>query len=64
MAVRVLLTDAAWEPLATILVRIKHPAGQPPALSDRMVLAAVLYVARTGLPWRDMPAACGHWDAV
>jgi transposase len=29
-----------------------------------MFIAAVLYVARTGLPWRDMPAEFGRWDAV
>ena len=64
MSVRLLLTDAAWEQMATILARIKHPAGHPPALSDRMFIEAVLYVARTGIPWRDMPAEFGHWDAV
>ncbi|SRR6266571_4675292 len=24
----------------------------------------VLYLARTGTPWRDLPADFGHWDAV
>jgi putative transposase len=23
-----------------------------------------LYVARTGIPWRDLPAEFGQWDAV
>ncbi len=23
-----------------------------------------LYLARTGTPWRDLPADFGHWDAV
>ena len=64
MSVRLLLTDEAWEQIATLLARLKHPAGKPPALRDRMFIAAVLYVARTGIPWRDMPAAFGHWDAV
>jgi transposase len=64
MSVRLLLTDAAWEQIATILAVVKHPAGRPPDLSDRLFLEAVLYVARTGIPWRDMPAEFGHWDAV
>ena len=64
MSVRLLLTDEAWEQIVTLLARIKHPAGKPPALSDRMFIEAVLYVARTGIPWRDMPAEFGHWDAV
>jgi transposase len=64
MSVRILLTDNAWEPIATILAVSKPPAGSPPLRSDRMCLAAVLSVARPGLPWRDRPAACGRWDAV
>jgi transposase len=64
MSVRLLLTDAAWEQMATILARVKHPAGRPSELSARLFIEAVLYVARTGIPWRDMPAAFGRWDAV
>jgi transposase len=29
-----------------------------------MFIEAVLYLARTGTPWRDLPADFGHWDAV
>jgi transposase len=64
MSVRLLLTNKAWEPIATILALVKHPAGSPPVLSDRMFIEAVLYVARTGIPWRAMPAEFGGWDAV
>jgi len=64
MLVRLLLTNKAWEQIATILALVKHPAGSPPVLSDRMFIEAVLYVARTGIPWRDMPAEFGRWDAV
>ena len=64
MAVRLLLTDAAWAEIAPILAAIKSRAGSPPALSDRMFIEAVLYLARTGTPWRDLPADFGHWDAV
>ena len=64
MSVRLLLTDAAWAEIAPILAAIKSRAGSPPVLSDRMFLEAVLYLARTGTPWRDLPEAFGHWDAV
>ena len=64
MSVRILLRDTAWEHIATLMAVIKHPAGSPPVLSDRMCLEAVLDVARTGLPWRDMPAECGRWEAA
>jgi transposase len=64
MSVRLLLTNKAWEQIATILALVKHPAGNPPVLSDRMFIEAVLYVALTGIPWRDTPAEFGGWDAV
>jgi transposase len=62
--VRLLLTDAAWQELTVILEKVKHKAGSPPRQSDRMFIEAVLYIARTGIPWRDLPAQFGHWDAV
>ena len=64
MSVRLLLTEEAWAEIASILAAIKSRAGRPPVLSDRMCIAAVLSLARTGTPWRDLPAAFGHGDAV
>jgi putative transposase len=64
MAIRLLLTDEAWAELAPLLVTLKSRAGSPPALSERLFSEAVLYLARTGIPWRDLPAEFGHWDAV
>ena len=64
MSVRLLLTDAAWAEIAPILATIKSRAGSPPVLSERMFIEAVLNLARTGTPWRDLPEAFGRWDAV
>src|SRR5262249_26468449 len=64
MSVRLLLTDETWAEIAPILATIKSRAGSPPALSDRMFIEAVLYLARTDTPWRALPADFGHWDAV
>src|SRR5215813_1692888 len=64
MSVRLLLTDKAWAEIAPILATLKSRAGRPPVLSDRLLIEAVLYRARTGLPWRDLPEDCGRWDAV
>ena len=62
--VRLVLTDAAWEEIAEVLHKAKRADGRPPVQSDRMFLEAVLYVARTGVPWRDLPEGFGQWDAV
>ena len=42
----------------------RHPGGQSPRLAERDFCEALLYLARTGIPWRDLPAAFGRWDAV
>jgi transposase len=62
--VRLVLTDAAWEEIAEVLHKAKRADGRPPVQRDRMFLEAVLYNARTGIPWRDLPACFGNWDAV
>jgi len=61
---RLLLSDAAWGRIAAVLAEVKHPAGAPPKLSDREFVEAALFLARAGLPWRDLPARFGAWDAV
>jgi transposase len=49
--------------------RVKHLLpGQPGqhggiAEDNRRFINAVLYVARTGIPWRDLPERLGHWNS-
>ena len=64
MAFRLLISDAVWAEVEPVLRDLKHAAGRPPALSDRLFIEAVLYQARTGTPWRDLPEAFGDWNAV
>jgi len=61
--VRMILTDAQWKKMAP------HCLGKPsdPGRSgndNRLFLEAVLWKARTGSPWRDLPAAFGKWNTV
>lgn len=62
--VRRVLTQRAWKQLEPILARILSRRGAPPQLELREFLEAVLYLARTGIPWRDLPQCFGAWDAV
>jgi putative transposase len=61
---RLLLTDKTWSRIAAALAGLKSKRGAPPALADRDFVEAVLYLARTGVPWRDLPHRFGQWDAV
>ena len=62
---RYMLTDDLWAALEPLVQQAKrHQGGQPPALPDRQFFEALLYLARTGIPWRDLPAEFGAWDAV
>ena len=62
---RRMITDKVWHQLERALSKAKHSqAGAPPAMSDREFLEAVLYLNRTGSPWRDLPPELGYWHAV
>src|SRR6516165_4977644 len=62
---RYMLTDDLWAAMEPHVRQAKrHKGGQPPVLSDRDFFEALLYLARTGIPWRDLPAEFGRWDAV
>jgi putative transposase len=62
---RYLITDELWTVLGPVVTAAKrNRCGQKPRLTDRLFFEALLYVARTGVPWRDLPGDFGAWDAV
>ena len=62
---RYMITDGVWEAMEPLVRQAqRHKGGQPPVLPERMFFEAVLYIARTGTPWRDLPEQFGAWDAV
>ena len=64
MSVRLLLTDEVWNQLSLILNEIKRKDGRRPVINDRLFIEAILYIARTGIPYRDLPDEFGHWSAI
>lgn len=62
--IRMRMTNEVWERISKALDAVKHPAGARPDLTDRDFVDAILYVARTGIPWRDLPSRFGDWNAV
>jgi transposase len=62
---RYMLTDDLWTALAPSVRQAEwYKGGQKPVLPDRDFFEAGLHLARTGAPWRDLPAAPGRWGAV
>src|SRR2546423_42189 len=62
---RYLLTDELWAALGPLVEKAKkNRQGPAPTLPDRDFFEALLYLSRTGIPWRDLPGAFGRWDAV
>ena len=60
---RFILTDAQWTKMAPFcLGKISNP-GRPGG-DNRLFLEAVLWIARTGSPWRDLPPSFGKWNTV
>ena len=60
---RFVLTDAQWAKMEP------HCLGKPsdPGRSgsnNRLFVEAVLWIARTGSPWRDLPKQFGKWNSV
>jgi transposase len=60
--VRHRLTDEQWE-----LIRDVFPpparTGRPPR-DRRVVVDAILWIVRTGAPWRDLPEELGPWQTA
>jgi transposase len=56
------LTDEQWALLRLVLPN--HRPGPRSRLGDRLFIDAVLYRARTGIPWRDLPERFGPWKSV
>lgn len=60
---RSILRDDQWERISKLLPGKSTDCGVT-AKDNRLFLEAVLWIARTGAPWRDLPSEYGHWHRV
>src|SRR3546814_789259 len=60
---RDLLSDAQWARLAPLLPGKPGDPGRS-GEDNRLFVEAVLWVVRTGVPWRDLPERFGTWGSV
>lgn len=61
--VRLCLTDAQWAKMEPHCLGKPSDPGRTGA-DGRLFLEAVLWIARTSSPWRDLPPAFGKWNTV
>lgn len=61
--VRVWLRDDQYERIAAQLPGKASDPGRT-AANNRLFVEAVLWIARTGSPWRDLPPEFGPWNSV
>src|SRR3974390_3369678 len=60
---RLVLSDAAWERMAPLIIGRPDQKGST-GRNNRMFVEGVLWIVRTGSPWRDLPEAFGYWNSV
>lgn len=63
MEKRLILNDAQWMKIEPLCSGKSSDRGQT-AADNRMFIEAVLWIVRTGSPWRDLPAAFGNWNSI
>jgi transposase len=57
------ITNEQWEHLKGLLPKSKPTRGRP-SQDHRQILNGILWVLRTGAPWRDMPERYGKWTTI
>ena len=63
MAHRHEITDEQWEIIEALVCREPAKTGRP-RRDAREMLNGVLWILRTGAPWRDFPERFGPWETV
>jgi transposase len=55
---RTVLTNSQWKQLAALFPK------RGPGKKRRLRLEGILWIHRTGAPWRDLPSCFGPWESV
>ena len=56
------LTDAQWNLIEPLFP--KYRTGRPAKYSNRQLFNGILWICKTGAPWRDLPSYYGPWKTV
>jgi transposase len=57
------INDFDWDRIKDQLPPENHGEGRP-SKPNRLMLNGMLWIAKTGAPWRDLPKRFGSWQTV
>jgi transposase len=60
---RLVLDEEQWERISGLIIGRPDQCGST-GRDNRMFVEGVLWIVRTGSPWRDLPEAFGEWNSV
>lgn len=58
------ITNEEWARIESLMPAPNGRKGGRPRKDDRTMLNAIVWLARTGCQWREMPERYGKWQAV
>jgi transposase len=61
--VRRVLNDEQWTRISAHIIGDHRSRGSS-GRDNRMFVEGVLWIVRTGCPWRDLPTVFGDWNSV
>jgi len=60
---RLVLSEADWDRMSGLIIGRADQKGST-GRDNRMFVEGVLWIVRTGSPWRDLPEIFGAWNSV
>ena len=60
---RLLLNDAQWARISGLILGRPEAPGST-GRDNRMFVEGVMWIVRTGAPWRDLPEVFGRWNSA
>ena len=60
---RLVLSDEQWSKISGLVIGRADQRGTT-GRDNRMFVEGVLWIVRTGSPWRDLPEVFGEWNSV
>ena len=58
------LTDEEWNQIVSLLPPENSGKQGRPSKCNRTILNGIVWIARSGAPWRDLPERYGPWQTV